>query len=190
MDPFGDEPFELVAIDARGRKSSIRTPGFRLDLGRGLGIHIGLFESRIHVMARGVNTDLRRIGGRSVELTKGYLQLLAIPAPLGLTFEVRREGEITSGSQPRLLMLNKNGAARVIRHRKFVFAPKAGLDVGIDIETTKGRPRVILNALNRGGVQHPGRWHSELVLLLNMMGVNSAHILLRQVRATVLRSRA
>ena len=190
VDPFGVNPMELIAVDGRGRESRSMTLGLRLDTGRGAGIHVGLHKGRIHVMARGALQRRRRVGSKVVKLTLGYLQLVIVPDPMGLAFEVRPMGEfgrrlLTDSS--KVSVLDKNGRARIVKERSFKFAPAAGAEVRIDVAGTARRPRVILNLVNDVNSSPPGKWRTQIGVLLHASS-NSTHFLFREMRTVTLPS--
>jgi hypothetical protein len=190
VDPFGLDPMELIAVDVRGRESRLKTVGLRLDMGRGAGIHVGLHKGRIHVMARGAVQRRRRVGSRVVKSTVGYLQLVMVREPMGLAFEVRPMGEFGRrllSDSSKVSVLDKNGRARVVKERRFEFAPAPGAEVSIEVAGTARRPKLILDFVNEVNPSPPGEWRTRIGVLLHA-SVNSTHVLFRKMRMATLPS--
>jgi hypothetical protein len=141
-------------------------------------------------MARGAVRRRRRFGGKVVELTVGYLQLVLVPEPMGLAFEVRpmeKFGRKLLTDATKVSVLGVNGRARIVSERQFMFSPVEGAEVRIDVNGTGRCPRVILNLVNDVVSSPPGKWRTQIGVLLHT-SVNSTQVLFRKMRMVTLPS--
>src|SRR5262249_28096375 len=139
--------------------------------------------------ARGAVTRRRRFRSRSVDLTLAYLQLLAIPDPMGLAFEVRPTGELRRllrAHPVRVDVVDSRGRPRSVSERKFTFSPLPGAKVGIDVTRTNGLPRLVMNFVRPNEASDSGKWREQAEFLLHMGGCDSVQVLIRKLRVVTL----
>ncbi len=188
MEPFADKAVRLVAFDDVGRRRLLSAVGIRLVLAKGVAIHVGLSQNRIHVQPGGIQEELVSRGGKRRKFVVGYLQTLVGANGDGVSFEWRKVGKRDPRLRGKSFHVAVVGTSRrevIVRHRRFSFSPAPGSEVRIEVAGRGTRPVLSLSA-HSDDCLVPGQWKPTLVICLTPSGWNSMHVLLRMVKATTL----